>query len=198
MKIAVMGSHPATKMQAPFDDPEWKIWACSPHNFRDPSWHTIFNGVWVWPDMYIIRTPPNFPQGALPRVDEWFEVHPQAKHKSRDKDYLEFVRQLSEKIPVWMQDLSDHPNARKYPTEEVIEEFGPFMLTSSIAYILAKAIMAKPEAIGLWGVMQATTTEKEDQLPGIKYFLSEANRRGIKVCLPEQAAHIFKLPEDKW
>jgi hypothetical protein len=45
MKIAVCGSAPSSRLLAPFNDPSWEIWACSPQNYD------------------------------FPRVDAWFELH---------------------------------------------------------------------------------------------------------------------------
>lgn len=45
MQIAILGSAPSSRMLAPFNDPGWEIWACSPMNYE------------------------------LPRVDAWFELH---------------------------------------------------------------------------------------------------------------------------
>lgn len=45
MKIACLGAAPSSRLLAPFNDPSWEIWACSP-----PNWD-------------------------LPRVDAWFELH---------------------------------------------------------------------------------------------------------------------------
>ena len=61
--IAVLGSHPATVMQAPFND-DWLIYACSPHNFE---------------------------QRRLPRWDEWFEIHIPLADKTRAYPYLKFL-----------------------------------------------------------------------------------------------------------
>lgn len=44
-KIAILGTAPSSRLLAPFNDPEWEIWACSPAN-KD-----------------------------LPHVDTWFEIH---------------------------------------------------------------------------------------------------------------------------
>lgn len=45
MKIAILGSAPSSRLLAPFGDPSWTIFACSPQNYD------------------------------LPRVDAWFELH---------------------------------------------------------------------------------------------------------------------------
>jgi hypothetical protein len=72
--IAILGSHPATVMAAPFDDPKWIIYACSPHNFE-------------------LRT--------LPRVLEWFEIHIPIADKTRGYPYLRYLESLP---LVWMRD----------------------------------------------------------------------------------------------
>src|SRR5580698_10373126 len=46
LKVAMIGTAPSSRMLAPFNDPSWKIWACSPGNMN-----------------------------TLPRVDVWFELH---------------------------------------------------------------------------------------------------------------------------
>src|SRR3990167_6788901 len=33
-KIAVIGTAPSSRMLAPFNDPSWKIWSCSPGNME--------------------------------------------------------------------------------------------------------------------------------------------------------------------
>ena len=37
MKIALLGSAPSSRMLAPFKDPNWEIWSCSPANKDLPS-----------------------------------------------------------------------------------------------------------------------------------------------------------------
>ena len=168
-KIAILGSHPVTKRQAPFNDPDWKIWACSPHNFE---------------------------HGILPRIDEWFEVHkPAFCEKTRKKPYHDYVRSLE--IPVWVRDREEHPNAKDYPEEELKAKYGPFQFTSSIAYIMAKAIDAEPEAIGLWGIMQASENEFAYQRPGLQHFFQVAHDAGIEVVVPE-ISKLFEPVKDIW
>lgn len=68
MKLAILGSHPATKGLAPFADREWDIWACGPANAR-----------------------------TLPRVDAWFELHdPALCEKTRPQHYMDFLKTLPE------------------------------------------------------------------------------------------------------
>lgn len=202
--IAILGSHPITVDQAPFGDPSWAIYACSPHNVEH-------------------RT--------LPRVTSWFEVHDVVEDATRSFQYL---LALSKMPIVWMRDqraLSSglFVGARAYPerelrgtfviqkvkfenaagqTEKRIVEipnndglFNPWMFTSSIAYMLAKAIIDCEQhgikRIGLWGIMQQSDSEYTYQRPGIQYFLGEAMRRGIKVVAPRESC-LFDMTNWKW
>ena len=150
--IAILGSHPATVGMAPFND-KWKIYACSPHNFE---------------------------QRRLPRIDEWFEVHKPIADSTRAYPYLKYV----ETLPfVWMRDedaMPHFPGARRYPEKEMKERFGPFCFTSTIAYMIARAIVDCEEndipAIGLFGVMQSHPNEYAYQRPGIQNLIWEATR----------------------
>lgn len=171
--IAILGSHPATVMQAPFDH-NWLIWACSPHNYE---------------------------KNKLPRWDEWFEVHIPVAHQTRAYPYL---RWLESAPAVWMRDknaMGLFPGAKPYPEEQLKSEFGPYVFTSSIAYMIALAIKTCEErgigAIGLWGIMQASPNEYTSQRPGIQHLVWEAVRRGIEVLAPPESK-LFDPPADDW
>lgn len=170
--IAVLGSHPATVAMAPFND-DWLIWACSPHNFE---------------------------RRRLPRFDAWFEVHVPVAHQTRAYPYLKYL----ETLPlVWMRDkaaMPHFPGAKLYPEEEMKSIFGPFTFTSSIAFMLAMAIVecekqGIPE-IGLFGIMQASPNEYAYQRPGIQNLIFEATRRNIKVKAPDISKLFDPPPED--
>jgi hypothetical protein len=202
--ICILGSHPATVMQAPFQDDSAYIYACSPHNVEH-------------------RT--------LPRVDCWCELHDPIEDPTRAFAYLKAV---SEMPVVMMRDkraLSSgaFKGARPYPEEKLkgtstfqkvtlpnpdgtaevrkVEiphmdgMFAPYMFTSSIAYMLAKAIddceREGIKQIGIWGVLQRSDTEYVYQRPGIQYFLHEAMRRGIKVVANRESC-LFDMPTWKW
>lgn len=172
--IAILGSHPETVMRAPFGDKDWLIYACSPHNFE---------------------------KRQLPRFDEWFEIHLPIADKTRAYPYLRFL----ESVPiVWMRDkqaMGLFPGAKEYPEDELKSIFGPFHFTSSIAFMLAKAIKdiedgkAEP-LIGLWGIMQASPNEYAYQRPGVQHMIWEAVRRGIKVVAPDVSKLFEPPPED--
>lgn len=152
MKIAVLGSAPSSILKAPFGDPSWAIWGCSP--------------------------------GAYPhlaRVDEFWEVHrwepgvigkPQTQKPWFSPEYVMWLRQ---RPLVWVSDedaMRDLPNAKLLPWQDLVDKYGHYVWTSSIAYMLAMAIErilaarasrtlgeVEDDVIGLWGVDMAANEE---------------------------------------
>lgn len=169
MKICVLGSHPETRDLAPFGDPSWQIWACSPHN-----------------------APPFF---TLPRFDRWYEVHEVAfDAATRQQNYLDYLKTIEQ--PLYMRDRRDHPKAIPYPFDEMEDRYGAFFLqTSSIALMMAHAIATivdsakgmepEPSMLGVFGVMQQSAGEYTYQLPGIQYYIQRAHDLGIDVVVPD-------------
>jgi len=156
LKIALIGTAPSSRHLAPFNDPEWTIWACSPGN-----------------------------QGNIPRVDAWFEVHSNLlwpECEAYGKPYIEWLKQQT--FPIYMQDQRLIPHAISLPIQELVTEFGKYFFTSSFAYMLAMAIKAGASEIALFGIDMASKDEYILQRPGGHYFMQEAAKRGIKVSVP--------------
>lgn len=215
--IAILGSNPQTVMAAPFHDQDWEIWACSPDN----TLHGHSEN-----------------RRQLPRFDAWFECHAPLEDPTRPFAYLKTVSDmpcvwLRDRRAF---ESGVFKGARLYPeaelkgtsefqkikgkdasgrkVEQIVEIpnndglFCPYQFTSSIAYMLAKAIadleaakasgaLTGERAIGIWGVMQASENEYVYQRPGIQYFLWEAKRRGIKVVANRESC-LFDMPQWKW
>jgi hypothetical protein len=184
--IAICGSNPHNKLHAPFGDEGWLIYACSPDN-----------------------SPAGAGPGAgpLPRVDVFFEVHVPVFDRSRPYPYLDWLRNAPQ---VYMRDAvaaqmraADgqplFPNAIAYPEARLRGMFCPFLFSSSIAFMMAKAIVDAEELgikqIGLWGILQSSKTEYEKQRAGTQYFIWEATRRGIKVLAARESG-LFELPPE--
>lgn len=202
--IAILGSHPATVMAAPFGEPSAYIYACSPHNVE---------------------------QRTLPRVDCWAELHDVIEHPTRAFGYLKAVSEMPRVLMRDPRALASgcFPGAVAYPETRlkgtsvfqkvqaqqpdgsVVQQrvevpnndgmFAPYLFTSSIAYLLAKAIddceQTGIRQIGIWGVMQSSETEYTYQRPGVQYFLWEAQRRGIQV-LANRESCLFDMPTWEW
>lgn len=112
----------------------------------------------------------------IPRADAWFELHTH----DWDDSYRAWLRSQS---IVYLPEIDpEYPGSRRYPKDEIVDEFGPYFFTSSIAWMQALAITQKPESIGIWGV-----EGKDDygsQRAGILHFVQVARDRGIEVTVP--------------
>lgn len=169
MKIALLGSAPSSRMLAPFNDPDWEIWTCSPANM------------------------------VLPRSDVFFEIHG-IDTTLREAEYntpypghpISYIDWCKRHPKVYMQEVRpEFPGAVKYPMEEMSRRFGDYFWTSSLAYMLALAIVKKPEVIGLWGVDMSASDEWQHQRPGCHYFIQEARRAGIEIYAPPESDILF-------
>src|SRR5882762_11898832 len=143
LKVAMIGTAPSSRDLAPFNDPTWTIWSCSPGNAH----------------------------GTLPRVDAWFEVHSNLLWPeciSYGRPYVEWLKQ--QKFPIYMQDQSLVPNATVFPKDDVVAEFGDDFFTSSFAWMMALAMQQGATEIALYGIDMASRDEYIRQRPGFYYF----------------------------
>lgn len=166
LKIAIIGTAPSSRGLAPFNDPTWKIWACSAGNMQ-----------------------------MVPRVDCWFEVHSNLlwpENESFGRPYIEWLNKQT--FPIYMQDQALVPRAMTFPKDELVAEFGRYFFTSSFAWMMAFAIKQGAQEIGLWGVDMASRDEYILQRSGGHYFIQEALKRGIKVTLPNESDLIQPPP----
>lgn len=159
MKIAILGSHPASNTLAPFADRDWEIWSCSPQNHN------------------------------LPRIDAWFELHSlDRKWVAGNEPYIQVLQQHSRvyiavpdpRLPngiIYPRDMI----LSKYPQKHQT------FFSSSVAWMLALAIEQRPDEIGMWGIDMAAGDEYEYQRPGCHYFMGIAEELGIKLVVPPQS-----------
>jgi hypothetical protein len=159
LKVAVVGTAPSSRMLAPYHDPEWEIWVCSPGN-----------------------------QNATPRVTRWFEIHanmlwPENQHYGAP--YLEWLSKQT--FPIYMQSKEWVPAANVFPKEDLVREFGRGFFTSSFAWMMAMAIVEGATEIALYGVDMASRDEYILQRPAFYFWKREAELRGIKVTAPNES-----------
>lgn len=159
LKIALIGTAPSSRLMAPYDDPSWTIWACSPGNM-----------------------------GVCKRVDAWFEVHgsllwPENRHYG--EPYIKWLNEQN--FPVFMHDNSLVPRATALPKDELVQEFGPYFFTSSFAWMLGMAMLKGAKEIAMYGIDMASRDEYIIQRPGAYYFFMEGRRRGCKVTAPYES-----------
>lgn len=177
--IAIVGSNPITKFLAPFDDPDWLIWACSPAN-----------------------SPHGLPSDSavIPRWDAWFELHRPVAHPTRPFGYLDWLRQNARVIYIRDEMAKPFfPGAILYPEAAMKKEFGPFLFQSSINYMQALAIFEclrlDIPMIALHGILQAAETEYRNHRLATQQFMVEARRRGIQTATPSPDA--IRATDDK-
>lgn len=164
MRVAIIGTMQDSRGLAPYNDPEWEIWGCSPGNAY----------------------------GALPRVTRWFELHGVVDLKGPENadwnaKYFEWL--AAQTFPVYMQEPNDLlPQCRIFPRMAWLKEFGDWgrmAATSSIALMVGFAIMEGADEIGIWGVdMQADVEIYSLQKAGCQIMLKLAHERGIKTTVP--------------
>jgi hypothetical protein len=111
--------------------------------------------------------------GAIPRADVVIEIH---EHCAIDD-----LRRVGNAYIIGRE--SSGADETLYPGE-LREQFGP-VFTSSIAYLLALAIDAEPDVIGLWGIDMAADGEYGAQREHVLYMIGLARGRGIEVQISE-------------
>jgi hypothetical protein len=164
-KIALIGSAPSSRDLAPFNDPEWEIWTCSPSNMD------------------------------LPRSDVFFEIHAfdlMARDPSLT-GFLTFLTKHP-KVYL-QKENPHFPNALAYPKDEMVAKYGPYFFTSSLAYMWALALEQKPTHVGMWGVDMTATEEYGYQRAGCHYFIQKARDIGVQVVVPVESDILAPTPQ---
>jgi hypothetical protein len=121
-------------------------------------------------------------------VSAWFELHRWEPEKPWfSPGYREWMAQL--KVPVYMlEQRPEIPSSVAYPKDRILETFGPYFFTSSLAWMFALALCQDGiEEIGLWGVDMAAHEEYGYQRAGCQHFIWLAKERGIKVTVPPES-----------
>lgn len=161
-KVAIIGTVPH-KLQAPFNNPEFEIWAIAHACLGDP----------------------------LPRVDRIFEIHKWdevvkwgspaawAMHPTAPV-YLQEAR-------------PDVPGSIAFPFDDLVKKFQIFegrpeaSMTNSISWQIALAIDEGFEEIHIYGVNMSHHTEYGTQKPSCEYYLGLAKGKGIKIYVPTES-----------
>lgn len=170
MKIALLGSAPSSCRLAPYKDQSWKMWGCSPGLFP------VVERVDVWFELHR----PEFPVvGDATKQVPWFTP-----------EYVQWMANLAKcDVPVYMTEIAPEiPSSVRYPRERMLEKYGPYIFTSSLAWMFALALETEGVTeIGLWGVDMSATEEYGYQRMGCQMFMWMARQKGIKVTLPPES-----------
>lgn len=149
---------------APVGSDDWETWACSPGTYH------------------------------IPGIDKFFELHRwQPGVPWFSEGYVNYLKNFPGQV-IMTEPVDDIPGCTILDHKMLIEEFGPYFFTSSIAWMLAIAIMNKPDKIALYGVDMAAQTEYKDQRLGCQYFCAIAKARGIEVGVPPESDLLRPAP----
>jgi hypothetical protein len=191
LKVALVGSAPASCRSAPYSDATWQIYGCSPGLY-----------------------------GVAQRVTEWFETHlwePGAPWFS--PEYVQWLTALPGRgVKLWVGGpVPQIPGASIYPFDRVLADYDPqrWFCSSSLFWMMARAIdQIKVEAeqqhraidaahdkIAFYGVDMAAGEEYEMQRAGIHFLTYAAQRLGIEVGSPFESDLFtprFRYGADEW
>lgn len=170
-RIAMVGGAPESKYIAPYGDNSWEIWATS-------MCHTA----------------------QIPRCNAFFEIH-SLSPLMQDHTYTLYLAWLRTLPRIYcFETHPKFPNGMLLPWEEMFRRFKPHFFTSSLAYMMALAIMRdpKPEWVGFWGFDMMGSDEYKDQRPAVHHFADIMDREGIKLWVPPESEMLVPSPPYGW
>lgn len=141
--------------------------------WNDDSWQ-----IWILNDMVTTK--------EAPRWDACFEIHSDCltKHKA----HADWLRTKHGKPIFTNIARPEIPDGIVLPHEEVTQFMGRY-INNTVSWMIAVAILAKPDDIGLWGVnMESGQGEYGHQRPSCEYFAGIALGRGIRLTIPEASS----------
>ena len=163
-KIAILGTATSSLGLAPFNNPEWEIWAC--------------------PGIYGHKA-----FGDISNLSLLLEIHDAKGIEEAFNGYDIFNNANCPTLT--REPIAGLKNTVVYPIEEIIAMFPRKYFTNTISYGIAyalylKAIGMELDTIGIWGVDMAVTAEYGHQRPSCEYFIGLAEGMGVPVFLPDE------------
>ncbi len=156
-KIAICGTAPSSRMDAPYDDESWEIWTLG-CNVELPK-----------------------------RITKIFELHTQfvLEEAGSWKGLFPYLEKAGENVILGHPNPL-LPNATPFPKDELVEKFGKYF-TSSIAWMIGYAILQNPDVIGLWGIDMMGDEEYGNQRPCCEYLLGIARGMNIQLLVADES-----------
>ena len=153
--LAIVGSHPDSRENAPFDDPNYEIW--------------LFNEAPQKPEVY-------------KRWDSSLQMHKPEVYSSEtnwvNKDHWNWLQQDHGDKRIFMLEVDPRvPNSVRYPMEGVLSLTPRRYLRSSPAMALALAIYLGYKDISLYGSDLSSNTEYHYQAINYAYWVGFADGR---------------------
>ena len=154
-KLAIVGTHPGTRDQGPFEDLDYDIWVFN--EAPQAEWCKRWTACFQMHKAEVYTSPNNM-------VDKTHWEWLQKDHGGARTIYLQ---EMDTRIP----------NGCRFPLDE-IREFVPAarlgMLTSTVSMALALGLYLGYETIELWGVDLGSNTEYAYQQMGFAYWVGVA------------------------
>jgi hypothetical protein len=171
--LAIVGSHPDTRENAPFDDPNYEIW--------------LFNEAPQKPEVY-------------KRWDASLQIHLPEVYSSTEnwvnKDHWEWLQQdHGPDKKIYMQEVDPRvPNSVRYPMEGVRSLVPYKYLRSSPAMFLALAIYLGYKDISLYGSELSSNTEYHYQAINYAFWIGFAHGYGVNLDMQCWHQEFFEQP----
>jgi hypothetical protein len=170
-KIGIIGTHAGSLMYAPWYDPSWEFWAHASGALK-------------------------VPEG---RADLFFDLHPEhcftKERKNGFKDYYKWLQRL--RTPVMMQQTYEAvPASKRYPLEQVRQEFPGLTFGGHVAYMIALALIRGVTHIGLWGCEYSGKSEYALQRGNCQMWIGIAIGRGVQIIVPKTCTLLVDSGED--
>lgn len=179
--VAIVGSHPATRETAPWNNPAVDIWV-----FNEAA-----NEQWV------------------KRWDVCFQMHKPTVYRNpnnrTDPKHWEWLQRDHGK-PIYMQEVDPLvPCSKKYPLDAICKRFLKNLtrndgeikrlryFTNSISYAIALAIFSGYERILLYGAEMQSNTEYSYQRDNVAFWVGLATGYGVNVEI-HSAFNLFDQP----
>jgi hypothetical protein len=146
-------------------------------------WHDTSIKIVALNDSYVL---------GLPRIDEFYELHPLDKmyfrprdqrrvletavppgHYVRPEGHIEFLKEAAKTIPVWLQHTppTDWPEkACRFPIEAIEAKYGTYW-ASGPAYELMHLYERGFREIHIYGIHLATDHERQDQRHNFEFLI---------------------------
>ena len=170
-KLAIVGSHPTTRENAPYDDDSYDIW--------------LFNEAPQKPAVYR-------------RWDNSFQMHKPEVYASPNNwvnsEHWDWLQQDHGDKIIWMQELDERvPNSKRYPIEEVLSLVPYKYLRSTPAQALALAIYLDCyDEISIYGSELSSSTEYGYQAINFAFWIGFAHGMGIDLRMECWQAEFFQ------
>lgn len=131
------------------------------------------------------------------RYDMHFEMHDRSIFELRGEEYIQQLQESA--VPTFMQkEHEDIRNSIEYPLLDAIAHTHGDYFCSSIAYMLAYALMVGPKEVSIWGVDVSTGTEFEKERACNEYLIGLLRGRGTTVWIADGSSMFTFSPVNNY